>query len=64
MLQGESAMEVSQMDIWQQKIQSDIEEIKKHEKKLDEKIEPLTKRTDDHERDIKYIKVNLGRNKR
>ncbi|MCM3178132.1 hypothetical protein [Cytobacillus horneckiae] len=57
-------MEVSQMDIWQQKIQSDIEEIKKHEKKLDEKIEQLTKRTDDHERDIKYIKVNLGRNKR
>ncbi|MGX1430494.1 prefoldin subunit 5 [Cytobacillus horneckiae] len=57
-------MEVSQIDIWQQKIQSDIEEIKKHEKKLDEKIEQLTKRTDDHERDIKYIKVNLGRNKR
>ncbi|MDQ0269922.1 hemolysin XhlA family protein [Cytobacillus purgationiresistens] len=53
-------MEVNNLDIWQQKIQSDIEEIKKHEKKQDEKIEQLTKRTDEHERDIKYIKVTLS----
>lgn len=53
-------MEVNNLDIWQQKIQSDIDEIKMHEKKQDEKIEQLTKRTDDHERDIKYIKVTLS----
>ncbi|MGG0891697.1 hemolysin XhlA family protein [Cytobacillus horneckiae] len=52
-------MEVNNLDIWQQKIQSDIDEIKINEKKQDEKIQELKKVTDFHERDIRDIKEDL-----
>ncbi|MED2940644.1 hemolysin XhlA family protein [Cytobacillus horneckiae] len=52
-------MEGNTMDIWQQKIQSDIEEIKLNEKKQDEKIQELKRVTDFHERDIRDIKEDL-----
>ncbi|NRG47567.1 hemolysin XhlA family protein [Bacillus sp. CRN 9] len=52
-------MEVNNLDIWQQKIQGDIDEIKKNEKKQDEEIQELKKVTDFHERDIRDIKEDL-----
>lgn len=52
-------MEGSTMDIWQQKIQNDIDEIKLNEKKQDEKIQELKRVTDFHERDIRDIKEDL-----
>ncbi|MCM3180251.1 hemolysin XhlA family protein [Cytobacillus horneckiae] len=52
-------MEVNNLDIWQQKIQSDIEKIKEKDEKQDAEIALLTKRTDFHERDIKDIKSDL-----
>lgn len=47
------------MDIWKQTVQKDIEDLKKCDKELDEKIKKLERITDFHERDIRDIKEDL-----
>ncbi|MGN7183690.1 hemolysin XhlA family protein [Cytobacillus kochii] len=47
------------MDIWQQKIQNDIEELKQAEEKQNREIIELKRITDFHERDITDIKNDL-----
>ncbi len=52
-------LELKKMDVWKQKIQSDIEKIKQQNENQEIALNDLKRITDYHERDIKEIKSTL-----
>ncbi|WP_026584193.1 hemolysin XhlA family protein [Bacillus sp. J33] len=53
------SQEADAVDIWKQKIQNDLAELKENDEKQQSEINELRRITDFHERDIKDIKDTL-----